>query len=542
MNELLTEIKDICSKYQITSLQGPIDSVDNLAEERLIDIAIFGQFKAGKSSFINSFLQKHILPTGVVPVTSVITRIFYGNKEKAWIKFNDGRALTIRLDEIGDYITEAKNPDNIKRVSIANIEIREMEPFRGLCFVDTPGLGSIYLNNSKTAKEWTDQATIAIVCISAERPLSETDLSLIKELQGYSYRLVCLLTKTDLFTQPQLQEIRLFLRQSLMKEIKTFELYSYSVFNNTDIYRNEIIENICKPFLGQHEKEIEKILRHKTRTIASGCLNYIEIAWNASLKTDDERGELRSRIFTEKTNIRYIRQELRLITESEKAMVREEIYERLQKYNTLEFIKEIKADFKTGYDSWKGNLYVLSRRFEQWLKSELAVKLKAFADNEQPGFNELLSRINDHYNFYTKTFREKLSDNIYDVLGIRLSSNEWVHELKPLIQPDVSIYQAFDSHIDLYWFLFPMILFKKLFRRHFSRQIETEIEKNITRMASDISEIINKEIDNIKAQTLSWIFTELETLEKVLAAGHSISGELSATRSRLEEIIKENLS
>jgi hypothetical protein len=271
-------------------------------------------------------------------------------------------------------------------------------------------------------------------------------------------------------------------------------------------------------------------------------LNYIEIAWNASLKTDDERGELKRRIFSEKTNIQYIKQELYLIIESDKAMLREEIYERLQKYNTPEFVHKIKTDFKSEYHSWKGNLYQLSRRFEQWLKSALSAELKVFEENELEGFNELLNRINDHFSFYTKTFREKLSDNIYDVLGIRLSSNIWVPELRPLIQPDVSVYQAFDSHIDLYWFLFPMILFKNLFRSHFSRQIVIEIEKNITRMASDISGIIIKEIDNIKTQTLSYITTELDTLEKVLTAGHSISCELSDTRHRLEQIIKDNLS
>jgi ribosome biogenesis GTPase A len=75
----LNHIREICKQFQIISLKGLLDSCDNLlAENRVIDVAVLGQFKAGKSSFLNSLIGQQILPVGVIPVTTTITRIQYG--------------------------------------------------------------------------------------------------------------------------------------------------------------------------------------------------------------------------------------------------------------------------------------------------------------------------------------------------------------------------------------------------------------------------------------------------------------------------------
>jgi len=537
MQILLNEIKNICLKYELTSLQRLIVSAENLLSEKFIDIAIFGQFKAGKSSFINSIIGKPILPTGVIPATSVITRICFGEKERALLKFNDNRIEEICLNVIDEYITEPKNPKNIKGVCFANIEIPELKQYKGLCFIDTPGIGSIFLKNTQTTEVWSDEATIAIVCISAERPLSEFDLKLIKELDSNSYKLVCLLTKTDLFTIEQLEEINIFLQTSLNNEIgKNIEIYNYSILSNTNFYKNKISESICKPLLERYDNEIEKIYQHKVLKIATNCLNYIEIAHQASLKTDDEKKLLKEKIFDEKVNTVFIQQELRLITADSKSRVRDTVYNIFDKYSK-NLLSELRNDLNNEFPLWKGNLYQLTRKYENWLKSALTLKLKNIADKEQLQFNERLNKINAHFSFYTKSLREKLSKNIFKVLEIKLRSDEWKPEFKPLKQPDISIYRTFDSNIDLLWFLFPMFIFRNIFKNYFSKQIAHEVEKNIHRLTSNITDIINKETNNNKEQTLIYILNELNTIEKVLSGKKSNSNDYSKTINELKQII-----
>ena len=50
-------------------------------EQDEIGVAVLGRFKAGKSSFLNDFLGRGILPVGV-PVTAVVTEIRYGAREQ----------------------------------------------------------------------------------------------------------------------------------------------------------------------------------------------------------------------------------------------------------------------------------------------------------------------------------------------------------------------------------------------------------------------------------------------------------------------------
>ncbi|OFX34179.1 MAG: hypothetical protein A2X08_03490 [Bacteroidetes bacterium GWA2_32_17] len=537
MQILLNEIKNICLKYELTSLQRLIVSAENLLSEKFIDIAIFGQFKAGKSSFINSIIGKPILPTAVIPATSVITRICFGEKEKTYIKFNNDRTEEINLNEIENYVTESKNPGNAKGVAIANIEIPELKQYKGLCFIDTPGIGGIFLKNTQTTEEWSTEATIAVVCISAERPLSEFDLKLIKELNDCSYKQVCLLTKTDLFTSEQLKEIILFLQTSLKKEIgKNIDIFSYSIFNNTEFFKNAFHKNICKPLLERYDNEIEKIYQHKVLSIATKLQNYIDIAYKTSLKTDDEKKLLKEKIFDEKVNTVFIQQELRLITADSKSRVRDTVYNIFEKYSK-NLLSELRNDLNNEFPLWKGNLYQLTRKYENWLKSALTLKLKNIADKEQLQFNEILNKINAHFSFYTKSLREKLSENIFKVLEIKLSSDEWKPEFKPLKQPDISIYRTFDSNIDLLWFLFPMFIFRNIFKNYFSKQIAYEVEKNIHRLTSNITDIINKETNNNKEQTLIYILNELNTIEKVLSGKKSNSNDYSKTINELKQII-----
>jgi tRNA U34 5-carboxymethylaminomethyl modifying GTPase MnmE/TrmE len=57
----LARMEEICKRFHIISLNRQIEACKNLlAQDKLIDVAILGQFKAGKSSFLNSLIGKPI--------------------------------------------------------------------------------------------------------------------------------------------------------------------------------------------------------------------------------------------------------------------------------------------------------------------------------------------------------------------------------------------------------------------------------------------------------------------------------------------------
>ena len=122
--ELVGRVNEAASRFQIVSLKRRIEVCESLLKKNpLIDVAILGQFKAGKSSFINSLVEREILPVGVIPVTTVITRLQYGPQERAMITYIDGTRSEIGIEELGKFISEAQNPSNSKNVDIVDIEL-----------------------------------------------------------------------------------------------------------------------------------------------------------------------------------------------------------------------------------------------------------------------------------------------------------------------------------------------------------------------------------------------------------------------------------
>jgi hypothetical protein len=92
-----------------------------LAEDRF-NLAVVGPFSRGKSSLMNAILGFEGLPTGLLPYTSVITTVTYRPRERVLVRCV-GWSLPqeIRLDQLEEYVTERGNPENRRRVVLAEI-------------------------------------------------------------------------------------------------------------------------------------------------------------------------------------------------------------------------------------------------------------------------------------------------------------------------------------------------------------------------------------------------------------------------------------
>src|ERR1022692_2201754 len=174
-----------------------LESCRASARAETLNIAVFGRFKAGKSSFLNHLLGASLLPAGVIPVTSVITGIEFGPEERAEVRFLDGHAEPISLEQIADYVSEKANPGNTKQVASVHLEVPAMERYRGICFVDTPGLDSVFEHNPEASTEWLPNTGLALVAVGVDPPLSHHDIELIRNLSRFTPNISVLLTKVD---------------------------------------------------------------------------------------------------------------------------------------------------------------------------------------------------------------------------------------------------------------------------------------------------------------------------------------------------------
>lgn len=205
---------EIAQRYHLSSLLPLIQSCHELVQRDELSVAVIGRFKAGKSSFLNNFLEREVLPVGVVPVTTVVTEIGYGPSDKATVHFLQREMEVVGIDEVRCFIAESDNPRNRKGVSIVAIELPELSRLRALRFVDMPGLDSTFAHNTKTALNWLPNVVLALVAVAVDPPLSQHDIALISSLYEYTPKLSLLLTKVDLLTEVEQQEVLLFASRS----------------------------------------------------------------------------------------------------------------------------------------------------------------------------------------------------------------------------------------------------------------------------------------------------------------------------------------
>lgn len=514
-------IDQLAERYELDQVKDIIKSAREQAQGNTIDVAVLGQFKAGKSSLINSLIGKDILPTGVIPVTAIITRVFYSPTESITIKFLDNTQKEINLQELKQYITETENPQNKKNVESAEIGLPQMQWLNGIRLIDTPGLGSIFDNNTETTQRWSAQTTIALIVISTERPLSEQDRKLLDEIKKFSYKTYCILTKADLFSDKQLTEITQFVSQSLKTILKAqIPVLHYSIKKDTEKHKQHIYQIIFEPLLTNTSAQINKIYNYKLLRSALLLQNYLRIAHQASVKTQQEQRELKEKIFNSQTSANFLYQQVQLIASDLKTQVRHKLEQVLLPHKQ-QIIKNIQDNFVKEYKTWNGNLYQISRKYESWLKDNLQEQIKITVERYRPQMLDIVQDSAQRLSFFTETFTENIKKKILSSLGIEIKTIKWQAQLRPFHTPDISVYRAFDSNIDLLWFLFPMFIFKNTFGKQFLKQIPQEVKKNLYRTISLLTGIINQEIEQLAQQAIGYINQYIDTISKAL----SIQGE-----------------
>src|SRR5262249_49398334 len=150
---------------------------------------------SGKSSLLNAVLGEAVFPVGAVPVTAVITRAASGLERVIRVTHQDGSVEEAALSRLAEVVTQAGNPGNARKGAAAGGLPPAPRDWPGLRLVDTPGLGSVLIHNTEATRAWMPNVAVALVTISAERPLSDEDRRLVAEARETAPRAVVVLTK-----------------------------------------------------------------------------------------------------------------------------------------------------------------------------------------------------------------------------------------------------------------------------------------------------------------------------------------------------------
>lgn len=528
----------ICEQFQLQNLLPQLNACSEMLRSGgVVDVVVLGQFKAGKSSFLNCLVGSDVVPVNVLPATAVVTRIGYGPKNRVVVRELSGKEKEIQIADLPAYVTEQGNPRNEKRVALVELELESLAPYRGIRFVDTPGLGSIFAHNTQASLDWLPKVGGALVAISINQPLGEQDLRLLSEVFKHTPEIVVLLTKADLVSDREREVVIEFTQWQIAQNTGGRQLLvlPFSARPEFARFQNDVRNYLVRKVVGRHEELFVKIVGHKLSALASECRAYLLLALTAATSAEEARSNLREVLRREQESMGTLGREIRVLTQDLKTRVRTVSEEQFHAH-CAEVTKRLRTSLRRTMDTWKGNLAERTRAFQDWLSTAMEEELARVSGNGKVYLQELLVEAQSSFHRTVRAFQDRLSREIERALGITFEGARFHAEIAEPKRPDIKVGQTFDSHIEILWLLIPMGIFHSLFERHFIRLIPWEVEKNLSRLSNQWAEAVNVLIDSLAGQSMESMKKELTTIDGLVSGVGSQRADIEAALRELEEL------
>jgi GTP-binding protein EngB required for normal cell division len=248
-------------------------------EEEAFNLVILGQFKRGKSTFINALLGENILPTAIVPLTSVVTILRYGPELKIEVHYQNEKQEVIGLPDLPSFITERGNPQNKKGVKEVTVFYPSEYLKGGVRIIDTPGVGSVYRHNTDVAYNYLPYVDAGIFVLSADPPLSESEHQFLKDIRGYVDKLFFALNKIDQVSDEDRRESLEFTARILEKELGAgrVKIYPLSARWALEAKKGGNGSQLDRSLLPDFEQRLQEFLIHeKGKVFLKSVLNSLQ--------------------------------------------------------------------------------------------------------------------------------------------------------------------------------------------------------------------------------------------------------------------------
>ena len=244
---LIEDATKIASALNMKNFTEKLKAVKGKISGDTFKIQIVGNFKNGKSTFINSFLGENILPAYARPCTAVINEVKYGEKKRAVLyfrnplpkelpielspeaashikKYSSGKAippLEIPYDKIEDYviIPMGKDPkDMLLESPYEKVELYWPLDLlsNGIEIIDSPGLNE-HATRTKVTMDYINKTDAIIFVLNATSLCSMDEMSFIKnnlKEQGFD-DLFFVINRFDLIPENERERMKKFAKKQL---------------------------------------------------------------------------------------------------------------------------------------------------------------------------------------------------------------------------------------------------------------------------------------------------------------------------------------
>lgn len=262
-------------------------------ENRDISVSIIGQFKRGKSSLANAILGDKILPVGIIPITSAVTKVVYGEKT-AEVRFLNGVVEDVAFENLSAFISEQENANN--KLGVESVVLHAPSEFLkdGLTFVDTPGVGSFHQNNTETAYHYMKESDAVIFLLSVDSPINQIEIDFLRNTQDFAGKFYFAVNKCDTVGEDDLKAYTDYCRMLLCRIMGVEDVSIFAVSAKQNIGVEELKEAILEDCRKSAKEILAESTEKKLKDAISSAMKQLDFYWkamNMEYKELDEKFE-----------------------------------------------------------------------------------------------------------------------------------------------------------------------------------------------------------------------------------------------------------
>lgn len=170
-------------------------------QDDFFSVVVLGEFKRGKSTFVNALLGEDLLLTDVLPETATIQAIMHSEEKKAQVLFRDKTVQEgpASKDFLMKFSARALDtPSDVKYIKIGHPSVFINEK---VVLIDTPGVSDMNEQRVQVTYDFIPKANAVLFVLGADSPMKRSEKEFIEEhlfTQGIT-KIIFILNKMDLF-------------------------------------------------------------------------------------------------------------------------------------------------------------------------------------------------------------------------------------------------------------------------------------------------------------------------------------------------------
>lgn len=526
---------EIAARHRLTDIGRRCATAREQARSGVLNVALLGSFKAGKTTVLNQLLGTDLLPVQAIPATAVITRARFAATPTIRVVRTAGDVLDVAADELADWITETGNPGNRLGVASAEVTSPGLDDLADLVFVDTPGTGSSWQHNTETSLGWLPNVGAAIVAVSSTQPLAESDVRLLELVRRHTPEVMVLLTKADLLAEGDLAQVIRHVREQLLHGLGMAPpILPISIAARHRHHRDQF-RSWLRELRRNHAAAATRLAEHRISRLVGECSAYLELARAAATSHAGAIRQLRAALDAEQSRLPSLRRQ-EIVALRPVARALNELAQRSLAPALPRLVAQLGRDLDASLPRWRGSLAAETRRFRSWLSASMVAALTPLAARTAAELDPLAREGLTGAERTGEAFTHWLAQLVSTATGSELRLP--TPQLHRLAAPpaDVVVDAVFDSHLELLSWAIPMWLARPAVHRHFRGLLPWQVEKNLYRTAYATAAAAVRGLELSVEAYLDSLLEQLDTCRHLIALESGGLEDLARDQAALSEL------